>query len=141
MWRIWHHSEPFPHLTPIKVVQSGTIMFQQDMHCFCFRDFEIRPKFSETCIFPGTILYPFILLWVFQCAQSQKSYHYSNIMGKQGKENSLPPRYPLPNHLPTSVPPPCIPPTYPCLPAYQSLSSMGARARKQIKVWLKLHKV
>ena len=52
---------------------------------------------------------------------------------------SVPTYLPLPNHLPTLVPP-CIPPTYPCLPSYRSPSSMGARARKQIKVWLKLHK-
>ena len=151
MWRIWHHSDPFPHPTPIKVVQSGTMMFQQDMHCFCFRDFEIGPKFSETRIFPDTILYPFILLRGLQRDKYFNVLNHKNhciiIIGKHGTVNSLPlgifsiPTYlPLPNHLPTLVPP-CIPPTYPCLPTYQSPSSMGARARRQIKVWLKLHKV
>ena len=36
MLRISHHSDPFPHPTPTKVVQSGTIMFWQDVHCFFF---------------------------------------------------------------------------------------------------------
>ena len=105
MWRIWHHSEPFPHPTPIKVVQSGTIIFQQDMHCFCFQDFEIRPKFFETRIFPGTILYPFILLRGLQRDKYFNVLNHKNhiiiIMGKQGTVNSLPPRYFQCTNLPT----------------------------------------
>ena len=105
MWRIWHHSDPFPHPTPIKVVQSGTMMFQQDMHCFCFRDFEIEPKFSETRIFPGTILYPFILLRGLQRDKYFNVLNHKNhfiiIIGKHGTVNSLPPRYFQHTNLPT----------------------------------------
>ena len=105
MLRIWHHSEPFPHPTPIKVVQSGTIMFQQDMHCFCFRDFEIGPKFSETRIFPGTILYPFILLRGLQRDKYFNALNHKNhfiiIKGKHRTVNSLPPRYFQHTNLPT----------------------------------------
>jgi len=107
MWRIWHHSDPFPHPTPIKVVQLGTIMFQQDiMHCFGFRDFEIGPKFSETRSFPGTILYPYILLRRLQRDKYFNVLNHKNhiiiIMGKQGTENSLPPpRYFQCTNLPT----------------------------------------
>lgn len=105
MWRIWHHSDPFPHPTPIKVVQSGTMMFQEDMHCFCLRDFEIGPKFSETRIFPGTILYPFILLRGLQRDKYFNVLNHKNhcniIIGKHGTVNSLPPRYFQHTNLPT----------------------------------------
>lgn len=133
MLRIWHHSEPFPHPTPIKVVQSGTIMFQQDMHCFYFRDFEIYTLLFYCGYFNVLNHKNHIIIVILWENREKKTVYPLGIF-------SVPTYLPLPSHLPTKVPP-CIPPTYPCLPAYQSLSSMGARARKQIKVWLKLHKV
>lgn len=75
------------------------------MHCFCFQDFEIRPKFFETRIFSGTILYTFILLRGLQRDKYFNVLNHKNhiiiIMGKQETVNSLPPRYFQCTNLPT----------------------------------------
>ena len=77
---------PPPHTNQSCSVRHNNV--SAGHHCFCFRDFEIRPKFSETRIFPGTILHPFILLRglqrdkYFNVLISQKSYHYN--YGKTG---------------------------------------------------------
>ena len=97
MWRIWHHSEPFPHPTPIKVVQSGTIMFQQDIIVFASEILRSGQNFLRLAFFQVPFYTP-----LFYCVVSREisilmcSYHKNHIiiiMEKQGTVKGLPPRY------------------------------------------------